>query len=112
LVKVPPLLADLVRRVAATRLEQAGIKLSIVAEVGDLAEPSARGAHTPDLVIIGQAAGRALPKSPLPGSAAVLALSDDLSRLFGPSPDDVAPLTPETLAAALLAVAGEQSSPS
>jgi hypothetical protein len=97
LVGAPPLLVDLIRRVAATRLAQAGVELSIVAEVGDLADAGGREL-VPDLIIIGRAA--ALPS--LGARASVLALSTDLTRIFGPGPDDVVPLTPESLAAKLL----------
>jgi hypothetical protein len=105
LVGASPLLVDLIRRVAATRLAQAGVELSIVAEVGDLAaagDPSTQvGAPIPDLIIVGQVTA-----PPRQGDvvAPMLALSLDLTRIYGPGPDDVVALTPETLAAKLLSL--------
>jgi hypothetical protein len=104
LVGAPPLLTDLIRQVAATRLAQAGVELSIVAEVGDLAAAGHLGdpnrATVPDLIIVGQVT--ALPS--LEVKAPVLGLSIDLAHIFGPGPDDVAALTPESLTAKLLAI--------
>ena len=79
------------------------MELSIVAEVGDL--PAAGDPRDPisglipDLIIVGQVA--ALPD--LGAAAPVLGLSLDLAHIFGPGPDDVVALTPESLAAKLLA---------
>lgn len=98
LVTVPPLLADLTRRVLTGR-----VGLSIVAEIADpqIAALSLRDL-APDVVIIGPAADHeplsaALVRSMLP-HARVLALSADLTQLLGPGQDDVDEFTPETLA--------------
>jgi DNA-binding NarL/FixJ family response regulator len=98
LVTVPPLLADLTRRVLTSR-----VGLSIIAEFADPEIAILRlGDLAPDVVIIGLAANApslsaALVRSMLP-QARVLALSADLTRLLGPGKDDVSELTPETLA--------------
>jgi hypothetical protein len=105
LLSVPPLLADLISRVAASRLEQTGIGLSIVAEIADVASVGGRLAElAPDLAILSQAAISRLPAGVMAPSIPVLVLSTDLSYIAGPGPDDMAPLTPESLVAALLAV--------
>jgi hypothetical protein len=62
LLSVPPLLADLISRVATSRLEQYGIRLSILAEIADVASVGARLAElAPDLAIVGYAAISRLP---------------------------------------------------
>lgn len=101
LVTVPPLLSDLIRHVLTSRAA-----VAIVAELSDPASAYARlCALAPDVVIIGPAGGAppvdaALLRAMLP-DACVLALSADLTRLLGPGDDDVAPFTPDTLAACL-----------
>jgi hypothetical protein len=98
-------LADLIRRVAASRLEQYGIRLSILAESADVASLGGRLTElAPDLAIVGQAAITRLPTELTARSIPALVLSSDLSQIAGPGPDDMAPLTPESLVAALRAV--------
>jgi hypothetical protein len=105
LLSVPPLLADLISRVATSRLEQYGIRLSILAEIADVASLGGRLAElAPDLAIMGQAAITRLPAGMMAPSIPALVLSADLSHIAGPGPDDMAPLTPESLVAALRAV--------
>jgi hypothetical protein len=106
LLRVPPLLADLIRRVVFSRLEQAGIRLSIIAEFPDIDDIGDRlSTLAPDIVIEREAAGGASPYGSLPSSARVVTLSEDLShiRSYG---EDATALTPDSLAAALLAKLG------
>jgi hypothetical protein len=105
LVGVPPLLADLISRVATSRLEQYDIRLSILAEISDVASVGGRLAELiPDLAIVGQAAASRLTAGMIASSIPVLVLSADLSYIAGPGPNNAAPLTPESLIAALRAV--------
>jgi hypothetical protein len=83
-INVPPLLADLVRRVAATR----GLTLAETAETA-----------TADIIIRGPAA-TPLPPGPVP----VLTISPDLTHITGPGPADCAPFTPDALARLLRAI--------
>ena len=106
LVGVPPLLADLIRQVAVARLAAADVRLSIVAELGDLPDGTWLSKTSANLIVIRQGAAPPADR----GATPVLALSSDLSRLLGPGPDDVADLTPETLAAALLEVSAREGS--
>ncbi|HLY57852.1 MAG TPA: hypothetical protein VKS60_19980 [Stellaceae bacterium] len=106
LLNVPPLLADLIRRAASVRLQQSDVSLTIALEIADdrgIAERLQTAA--PDLVIVGQVDAEHLPPGLAPVPVPVLALSTDMTRLLGPKPDDVAELTPASLAAALLAIA-------
>jgi len=81
-VNVPPLLADLIRRVVAAR---AGITLTETA-----------GAAAADVIILGPAA------APRPASAVpVLKISADLNHINGPGPADSTPFSPDALAALL-----------
>ena len=93
LVGVPPLLADMIYRVVSRRLQASGVKLS-------LADGS--GAGTASRVVISLGLG-----GPPPDEPAVLFLSADLSRILGPGRHDVAPFTPDNLAARLLAIVGQ-----
>jgi hypothetical protein len=105
LLSLPPLLADLISRVATSRLEQYGIRLSILAEIADVESVGGRLAElAPDLAIVGYAAISRLPTEITASSVPVLVLSADLSHIGGPGPDDLASLTPENLVAALRAV--------
>jgi len=83
------LLADLIQRVVATRLEPSGVRLLIVAEIGDLVEVSER-LHdlVPDFVIVGQVAAERLPARLVLTSAQVLTISADPTRIIGPGPND------------------------
>jgi hypothetical protein len=85
LVNVPPLLADMIRRVAAAR----GLTL---AETADSAAA--------DVIILGPAA-----TPPLPGQVPVLKISRDLKHITGPGPADCAPFSPDTLGALLRKIA-------
>jgi DNA-binding NarL/FixJ family response regulator len=102
LVTMPPLLADLIRHVLASR-----VGVSIVAEINDPAIAAAQLRElAPDAVIIGPSAvvrqlDAAQVRLLLPG-ARVLAVSADLARLFGPGEDDVNEFTPDVLAQCLL----------
>jgi len=78
LVNVPPLLAGLIRRVAAAR----GLTLT---ETADFAAA--------DVIILGPAA-----PPPPPGPVPVLTISSDLGHIIGPTPADRAPFTPDNLA--------------
>jgi hypothetical protein len=100
LVAVPPFLADLIRRVVATR---AGTARLIIEEIGDSGEsPSGL---PPAIVILGPAAAAPWVGPPLPPAARVLSLSPDLTRLLGPGQGDSAPLTPDVLAERLSDIA-------
>jgi chemotaxis response regulator CheB len=103
LVRVPPLVGDLIRHVLIARSD-----LLVVAELTDMRRAGRRLRDlAPDVVIIGPApivatqpghplsAGRV--RSILP-QACVVVLSADLSRLFGPGDGEVYELTAETLA--------------
>jgi hypothetical protein len=98
---IPPLLAKLIQRVAAPRLEAAGVRLSIVAAINQPADIVARlNDLAPAAIIATQDGARLLP----PGQTRLLTLSADLSRIFGPKPDDIVLLTPEGLSARLLEI--------
>ena len=96
LVVAPTLLADLIRRVLADR-----VAITILPEFADPAEISDRLRNlAPDIVIIGPA--RAVPlldAESTPTGTRVLSLSADLTNIIGPGPHDIAPFTPEILAA-------------
>ncbi|MGO8855493.1 MAG: hypothetical protein ACLQO1_07255 [Steroidobacteraceae bacterium] len=100
LILVPPLLADLVRHVAATRAANLDITLSIIAKIDDPAElVDLLGRLAPDLVIFGpSAAVSRATETRLPRGTRVLTLSADLKRILGPDEGESAPLTPESLA--------------
>lgn len=91
---VSPLLADMIYRVVSERLRASGVTLALI-DGGD--------AGTASKVVISHGLGG----SPLPDESAVLTLSADLSQILGPGRHDVAPFTPHTLAARLLAIAGQ-----
>jgi hypothetical protein len=93
---VPPLLADIIYRVVSERLQASGLTLLIV---------DGSSAGTVSQVVISRGG---LCASLLPNEPAVLTLSADLSQILGPRPHDVAPFTPNALAARLLAIAGQQ----
>lgn len=98
LIGLSPLLADIIRRPVAQRIEAAGVMLSITdAE-------TAYAAAAPDVLIIRQGAMAQVPAR-MPTLRAVLRLSDDLALMYGPGPDEATALTPDSLAAALLAIA-------
>ncbi len=80
---VPPLLADLIRHVAAAR----GLTLT-----------ETTGAA--DVIILGPAA-TASPPAQVP----VITISPDLTRITGPGPGDCVPFTPATLASLLRKIA-------
>jgi hypothetical protein len=84
---MPPLLADLIRRIAAAR----GLTL---AETADSAAA--------DVIILGPAA-----TPPPAGPLTVLAISPDLSRITGPGPADSTPFTPDALADRLREIADD-----
>jgi hypothetical protein len=105
LVGVPPLLADLISRVATSRLAEYDVRLSILAEIGDVASAGGRLAElAPDLAIVGQAETSRLPTELSARSIPLVVLSADLSHIVGPGPAEISPLTPESLVAALRAV--------
>jgi hypothetical protein len=114
LVMVPPLLADLIRHVVASRFEQwrgelsagqsnaepLGVALSIIAEVSDTPDIGELVRRTsPHVIIVGTAAAASLCAAvTLPSDVRVLRLSADLTRLYGPVADDSTDLTPDALA--------------
>jgi hypothetical protein len=97
-VVAPPLLADLIRRALTDR-----VAISILPQIADLADVADRLRElSPDIVIVGPvgavpsiAAASTLPRTQ------VLSLSADLTAILGPRPGDIAPFTPEALAARL-----------
>jgi hypothetical protein len=98
---IPPLLAELIQRVVAPRLEAAGAHLSIVAALQQSADIAARlNDLAPHAIIATQDGARLLPS----GQTRLLTLSVDLRRIFGPKPEDVALLTAESLSGRLLEV--------
>jgi hypothetical protein len=100
LVMVPPLLADLIRQVVASRAENLGVALSIIGEFDDSRDIDARlDLLAPDLVIFGTevAASSAAPAAAAP-ERRLLTLSSDLAWVLGPNEGDVVPLTPDSLA--------------
>ena len=100
-----PLLADMISRVVAPRLEDAGIRLTIDI-VGDevTSDGLLQRLRSSDVLLLSESGTRTADLTALP--AAVLTVSDDLSLLYGPAPSDVAPLTSEELAARLITIAG------
>jgi hypothetical protein len=99
------LLADMISRVVARRLEDAGVRLTIDIVADDVpASDLMLRARGSDVVFVSENGPRPVNLAALP--AAVLTVSDDLSILYGPEPSDVAPLTTEALAAKLIAIAG------
>jgi hypothetical protein len=102
LVRVPPLLADLIRRLAGARLGPLGIRFSIIAEFDDFDVAVGEfGRLVPHVVIV----GRVVAPPPQHALARVLGLSADLTRIFGPGADEDAALTQESLARKLIEVA-------
>jgi hypothetical protein len=100
LVMVPPLLADLIRQVVASRAENLGVALSIVAEFDDSRDIDARlDLLAPDLVIFGTAvaASSIAPAAATP-ERRLLTLSSDLACVLGPNEGDIVLLTPDSLA--------------
>lgn len=93
LIGVPPLLADIIRRPVAARLEAHGVMLSI--------SGAAEAATAPDVLIIREGVRAPAPEWPA-RMPAILTLSDDLALLSGPAPGEATALTPDSLAAALL----------
>ena len=96
---VPPLLVDMMRRVVVSRLERAGVTLSILAELTDPAELAATLLDLMPDVVVAKAE-----HLDLPPTIPVMTLSRDLGHLRGPGAKGSAPLTPESLAARLLAL--------
>ena len=99
LVLVSPLLAGLIRYIVESRIKQPHARLSIIAEIDDLehSPPELGGMH-PDLVILGPSSNAEQRAAAWAGAEArVLMLSEDLSRVSGPDPNDVDPLTLDTL---------------
>jgi hypothetical protein len=96
LVVAPTLLADLIRRVLADR-----VAITILPEFADPADIGDRLRNlVPDIVIIGPVgAVPSLNATSTPSRTRVLTLSADLTNIIGPDPDDIAPFTPEILAA-------------
>jgi hypothetical protein len=96
LVVAPTLLADLIRRVLADR-----VAISILPEFADPADIGDRLRElAPDIVIIGPVgAVPLLNAASTPSRTRVLTLSADLTNIIGPDPGDIAPFTPESLAA-------------
>jgi hypothetical protein len=96
LVVAPALLADLIRRVLTDR-----VAISILPEFADPADIGARLRDlAPDIVIVGPVgAVHALDAASAASRTRVLILSADLTNIIGPDPGDIAPFTPETLAA-------------
>ncbi len=120
LVMVTPLLADLIRHVVTARFQERGIEArvhaapgvsrdaySITAEVCDIEQLRARVAEVdPQVIIQGTSAAATLGSSlaQAPG-VRVLSLSADLAQIRGPADTEVNPLTPDSLADLLLAIA-------
>ncbi len=99
LVMVSPLLADLIRYVAESRIKQPHARLSIIAQISDLAHlPRELRDMKPDLVIFGpasEAAQRAA--ASMTARFRVLTLSANLSSVSGPGAEDIDSLTLDTL---------------
>jgi hypothetical protein len=100
-----PLLADMISRVVARRLEDVGIRLTTEI-VGDDVPVSALMLRARGSDVLFLSENRPPPAGLAALSVAVLTVSDDLSLVYGPEPSDVAPLTSEALAARLIAIAG------
>lgn len=98
MVMVPPLLVDLVRHIVGDRLGLSGVTLEVVDRIAeDLSDAP------PDLMIIDQnTAPLAFLTKSLSGPTKVLIMSADHTVIFGPGPNDVAPLTPQSLATHIL----------
>ena len=111
LVGVPPLLADLIRRVIAGRPELSQVRVSIFPEINDLADLAAPLCRLqPDLAIFGQTAATTELTTRLAQlSVRVLVLSADLTHICGSGPEDVEVLTPESLTTALLNAVGNDN---
>jgi hypothetical protein len=104
LVMVPPLLADLIRHVVASRVEASVFALSIVEEISDPTDIGPRlRALDPDIVIVGPAGAALLIDAAaiVPPRARVLTLSADLARILGPGKGESVAFTPEVLAGSL-----------
>ena len=107
LVLTPRFLADLIRHVVAVRLRAAGYRLVVVAELGDRDDLAAQlAALDPDVVILGPGSAAAA-FAGLAGfpAARVVRLSPTLAELAGPGDEEVAVLTPDSLAARVIAAA-------
>ncbi len=99
LVMVSPLLAGLIRYIVESRIKQPHARLSIIADIDDLEHwPPELGDMHPDLVILGPSSKAEQRAAAWAGAdARVLMLSENLSRVSGPGPNDVDPLTLDTL---------------
>src|SRR5271166_4164140 len=84
---IPPMLAELIQRVAAPRLEAAGVQLSIIASIDQSADIGGRLRDlAPDVIVASEGGARFVSS----GQTRLLTLSVDLRRIFGPKPDDLA----------------------
>ena len=103
LVMVPPLLADLIRHVVASRAEASGFALSIVAEICNPTDIGERLRELdPDIVIVGSAgAALLIDAAAIVPRARVLTLSADLARILGPGKGESVAFTPEVLVESL-----------
>jgi hypothetical protein len=103
LVMVPPLLADLIRHVVASRAEASGFALSIVAEICNPTNIGERLRRLdPDIVIVGSAGAASLiGAAVIVPRARVLTLSADLAHIHGPGKGESVAFTPEVLAESL-----------
>jgi len=99
LVMVSPLLAGLIRYIVESRIKQPRARLSIIADIDDLEHwPPDLGDMQPDLIILGPSGNAAQRAAAWAGvDTRVLTLSANLSRVSGPGPDEVDPLTLDTL---------------
>jgi hypothetical protein len=121
LVRIPPLLADLIRQVVDSRFErhraeqlaQGRSKAPRVVftstvdikEINALARSvSGAGLPGPHVIILGPTTALGT-MSAQPGMVQVLSLSPDLTRIEGPEEGMTYPLTPDVLADLLLAIA-------
>ena len=98
LVLVPPLLADLIRQVLATR----GLEVRIAAELSDpriiSTEMAALSAH---VALLGSTDLLHLVGGSLSSETRILSLSRDLTELIGPGDRDRVPFTADNLVKAL-----------
>lgn len=102
----PPFLADLVRAVLATRLEEAGYALTIVDERDANAQRRRDPPPAPDVVIIGPLSAVAPADTP---HSRLLRLSPTLEYIHSPGDAGPAPLTADELGARVLEIVRENA---
>jgi hypothetical protein len=104
LVLVPPLLADLLRQVLATR----GWNVRTLGEFGN---PRSVGKElaklSPHVVLLGSPDSELLVSDALPPDVRILSLSADLTQLLGPRPGERTAFTADNLVNLMTAIHGD-----